>query len=166
MSYSSKLSAHYLELAKVSVSKENFAGEDVRFSSEFEALESELAKASSMHESGQIDWLKIRENSESLLRTQSKDLRVGAWLTWALYQRESFLACWPALVFCTTCRKTTGPTFTRSNPAPGPPPLAGWCRSSSRSSPKTLRSRNSCRCSGNCRASGRPRRRLLPTPGR
>lgn len=64
MSYSSKLSAHYLELAKVSVSKENFAGEDVRFSSEFEALESELAKASSMHESGQIDWLKIRENSE------------------------------------------------------------------------------------------------------
>jgi type VI secretion system protein VasJ len=90
MSYSSKLSAHYLELAKVSVSKENFAGEDVRFSGEFEALESELAKASSMHESGQIDWLKIRENSENLLRTQSKDLRVGAWLTWALYQRESF----------------------------------------------------------------------------
>ena len=90
MSYSSKLSAHYLELAKASVSKENFAGEDVRFSSEYEALESELAKASSMHESGQIDWLKIRESSENLLRTQSKDLRVGAWLTWALYQRESF----------------------------------------------------------------------------
>ena len=90
MSYSSKLSAHYLELAKVSVSKENFAGEDVRFSSEYESLESELAKASSMHESGQIDWLKIRETSENLLRTQSKDLRVGAWLTWALYQRESF----------------------------------------------------------------------------
>ena len=90
MSYSSKLSAHYLELAKVSVSKENFAGEDVRFSGDYEALESELAKASSMHESGQIDWLKICEISENLLRTQSKDLRVGAWLTWALYQRESF----------------------------------------------------------------------------
>ncbi|MHC8323228.1 type VI secretion system protein TssA [Pseudomonas sp. GB2N2] len=90
MSYSNKLSAHYLELAKVSVSKESFAGEDVRFSSDYEALESELAKASSMHESGQIDWLKIRETSENLLRTQSKDLRVGAWLTWALYQRESF----------------------------------------------------------------------------
>lgn len=90
MSYSSKLSAHYLDLAKVSVSQENFAGEDVRFSSEYEALESELAKAQSMHESGQIDWLKVREISESLLRTQSKDLRVGAWLTWSLYQRESF----------------------------------------------------------------------------
>ncbi|MBA1232764.1 type VI secretion system protein TssA [Pseudomonas viridiflava] len=90
MSYSSKLSAHYLELAKVPVSPAGFAGDDVRFSVEFEALESELAKAQSMHEAGQIDWLKIRENSESLLRTQSKDLRVGAWLAWALYQRESF----------------------------------------------------------------------------
>jgi type VI secretion system protein VasJ len=90
MSYSSKLSLHYLELAKVSVSKESFAGEDVRFSIDFEVLESELGKAQSMHESGQVDWQKIRDNSENLLRTQSKDLRVAAWLTWALYQRESF----------------------------------------------------------------------------
>ena len=90
MSYSSKLSAHYLELAKTAVSKHSFAGEDVRFSGEYEALESELGKAQSMHASGQIDWLKIRDNSEHLLRNQSKDLRVGAWLTWALYQRESF----------------------------------------------------------------------------
>jgi len=90
MPYSRKLSAHYLELAKSSVSTEHFAGEDVRFSNEYEALESELGKAQSVHEGGQIDWLKIRENSEALLRGQSKDLRVGAWLTWALYQRESF----------------------------------------------------------------------------
>ncbi|MCK9796816.1 type VI secretion system ImpA domain-containing protein [Pseudomonas chlororaphis] len=90
MSYSSKLSAHYLEIAQTAISKERFAGEDVRFSSEYEALESELNKAQSMHESGQIDWLKILENSEALLRTQSKDLRVAAWLTWALFQRESF----------------------------------------------------------------------------
>ncbi|WP_339439525.1 MULTISPECIES: type VI secretion system protein TssA [unclassified Pseudomonas] len=90
MSYSSKLSAHYLELAKISISRACFAGEDVRFSSAYEALESELAKAQSMHESGQIDWLKICEDSETLLRTLSKDLRVGVWLTWGLYQRESF----------------------------------------------------------------------------
>lgn len=90
MSYSNQLSAHYLELAKLPISQGDFAGGDVRYSSEYEALESELAKASSIHDSGQVDWLKIRENSESLLRTQSKDLRVSAWLTWALYQRESF----------------------------------------------------------------------------
>ncbi|MEJ5057281.1 MULTISPECIES: type VI secretion system protein TssA [unclassified Pseudomonas] len=90
MSYSSKLSTHYLELAKASVSIESFVGEDVRFSGEYEALESELGKAQSMHERGQVDWLKIRDNSENILRTQSKDLRVGVWMTWALYQRESF----------------------------------------------------------------------------
>ncbi|ABR83070.1 type VI secretion-associated protein [Pseudomonas aeruginosa] len=90
MTYSSKLSLHYLELADQPISKDVFAGEDVRFSSEYEALENELGKALSLHESGQVDWLKILENSEVLLRTQSKDLRVAAWLTWALYQRESF----------------------------------------------------------------------------
>ncbi|MFJ7316404.1 type VI secretion system protein TssA [Pseudomonas sp. NPDC098747] len=90
MSYANKLYTHYFDLAKGAVLPESFAGEDVRFSGEFEAIEHELSKASSIHESGQIDWLKIRERSEALLRTQSKDLRVGAWLTWALYQRESF----------------------------------------------------------------------------
>lgn len=89
MSYSSKLCARYLELAETSVTKECFAGEDVRFSSEYEALELELGKAQSVHESGQIDWLKVSDISESVLRGQSKDLRVAAWLTWALYQRES-----------------------------------------------------------------------------
>ncbi|MCS5514830.1 type VI secretion system ImpA family N-terminal domain-containing protein [Pseudomonas qingdaonensis] len=45
----------------------------MRFSSEYEALEGELNKAQSVHESGQIDWLRVLENSETLLRTQSKD---------------------------------------------------------------------------------------------
>ncbi|SDA60943.1 type VI secretion system protein VasJ [Pseudomonas sp. NFACC15-1] len=90
MSYSEKLSVHYLALAKTPVSKESFAGADVRFSNEYEALEREVNKAQSMHESGHVDWLKVLEASEALLRTQSKDLRVVAWLVWALYQRESF----------------------------------------------------------------------------
>ena len=55
MSCSSKLSAHYLGLVKTSVSKGNFAGENVRFSSEYEALESKLGKAQPMHESVQSD---------------------------------------------------------------------------------------------------------------
>lgn len=90
MPCSSQLFVHYLEAARASVSTESFAGEDVRFSDEYEALERELSKARSLHGSGQPDWLKVLERSETLLRTQSKDLRVGAWLAWALYQRESF----------------------------------------------------------------------------
>ena len=46
MTYSSKLSSHYLELAEQPISKDVFAGEDVRFSSEYEALENELARRS------------------------------------------------------------------------------------------------------------------------
>lgn len=90
MSYSSKLAARYLELGKNAITAGSFGGEDVRFSGEFEALESELTKAQSIHASGQVDWLRILENSEALLRDQSKDLRVTAWMTWALYQRESY----------------------------------------------------------------------------
>ncbi|PZP02404.1 type VI secretion system protein VasJ [Pseudomonas sp. NFPP10] len=90
MSYSRKLYSYHLELAQKFVHEQSFAGEDVRFSNEYEALESELGKAQSMHESGQVDWLKIQQQSEALLRYQSKDLRVAAWLTWALHQRESF----------------------------------------------------------------------------
>ena len=69
MSYSSKLSAHYLGLVKTSVSKGNFAGENVRFSSEYEALESKLGKAQSMHESGQIDCTR---DALTLIREQPR----------------------------------------------------------------------------------------------
>ncbi|WP_457788404.1 type VI secretion system protein TssA [Pseudomonas sp. PL-6] len=90
MTYSSKLTAHYLNLAKTPINEGNFAGEDVRYSSEYEMLETELGKAASLHETGAIDWQKVREGSENLLTTQSKDLRAATWLTWGLYQRESF----------------------------------------------------------------------------
>lgn len=90
MTYANKLYARVVSLAKSPVFKDSFAGNDVRFSHEFEALERELGKAQSLHESVPIDWLAVQEHSEALLCDQSKDLRVGVWLTWALYQRESF----------------------------------------------------------------------------
>ena len=67
MTYSSKLTAHYLDLARTPINEGNFAGEDVRYSSEYELLETELGKAASLHETGGIDWQKVREGSESLL---------------------------------------------------------------------------------------------------
>lgn len=91
MTYSSKLCAHYLDLAKVPVSATAFAGADVRFSTEFEALETELNKGASMHDAGRTDWLKVKDGCEALLRSESKDLRIATWLIWALYQQESFV---------------------------------------------------------------------------
>ncbi|WP_439860444.1 type VI secretion system protein TssA [Pseudomonas sp. MBLB4136] len=90
MTYSSKLTAHYLALAKLPIDQGDFAGSDVRYSSEYESLENELGKASALHDAGAIDWQKVREGSETLLSAHSKDLRVAAWLIWGLYQRESF----------------------------------------------------------------------------
>ncbi|MBX8606587.1 type VI secretion system protein TssA [Pseudomonas cichorii] len=90
MSYQDKLSIHYLELVNHPVSEQCPEGEDIRFSSEFEAIEGELSKVYAMQGSVQVDWLKVRELSEHILRKCSKDLRVAVWLTWALYQCESF----------------------------------------------------------------------------
>lgn len=87
---SRKLYDYYLELARAACSADSFAGSDMRFSSEFETLETELGKAQSIHGTGLPDWQKISEVSECVLREHSKDLRVTAWLTWALYQRDSF----------------------------------------------------------------------------
>lgn len=91
MSHSRTLSSHYLELAASPVSSGDYAGQDVRYSPEYESLERELAKASSLHGNGLVDWQKVIEVGEGILRTQSKDLRVATWMTWALQQRESFV---------------------------------------------------------------------------
>lgn len=88
--HASALSKHYLELARKPVNDSNFAGDDIRYSSEFELLEAELAKAGALHQTTGIDWQKVREGSEMLLASLSKDLRAAAWLTWSLFQRESF----------------------------------------------------------------------------
>ena len=88
MTYSSTLSVHYLELADVPISVGNFAGEDVRYSEEYEKLESEIGKTHSMHGAGVTDWKLVCEIAEHVLRYQSKDLRVAAWLTWGLYEQH------------------------------------------------------------------------------
>lgn len=90
MNYTTPLLTHCLSIACSPISAENFTGDDVRYSAEFEMLESELSRTSSVHESGGTDWQRIREGSEALLTQQSKDLRVAAWLIWSLYRREGY----------------------------------------------------------------------------
>lgn len=90
MTYLKKLNAHYLDLAKSPIRDGDFIGSDARYSAEYERLEKELNKPSSPHETGIVDWQRVREGCESLLASQSKDLRVAAWLIWGLYKRESF----------------------------------------------------------------------------
>jgi type VI secretion system protein VasJ len=104
MAYSEKRCAYYLELARLPCSQTSPVGSDMRFSAEYEALESELGKGQSIHGAGQPDWQKILEASEHLLREHSKDLRVAVWLTWALHQRESFAGLLAGLgLLCHLC---------------------------------------------------------------
>jgi type VI secretion system protein VasJ len=91
MTFRNDLSARYLKLATQPVSAESFVGRDIRFNSEYEVIERELAKAQSLYATGQVDWPIVRELCEEVLTRHSKDLRVAAWLAWALHQCESFV---------------------------------------------------------------------------
>jgi len=84
------LASHYIDLAKTPISSGDFCGQDVRYTAEFEALEAELAKADSLYDTAGPDWSAVREGSTNLLHNHSKDLRAAVWLTWSLYQSDSF----------------------------------------------------------------------------
>ncbi|KHO64928.1 type VI secretion system protein TssA [Pseudomonas flexibilis] len=76
----------YLHLARIPIMAENPFGTDIRYSPEYERLERELGKSSALYAAGEVDWEQVRSGCETLLREHSKDLRVAAWLTWALYR--------------------------------------------------------------------------------
>ena len=82
------LDKDYINLIETPIAAGDFAGEDARYTAEFEALEEELAKDTSVHRTTGTDWAVIREHAEQLLQTQSKDLRVACWLVWSLYHTE------------------------------------------------------------------------------
>ncbi|MBD7975586.1 type VI secretion system protein TssA [Serpens gallinarum] len=89
MTYSSALHSHYVQLANLPIRPDNFAGDDARYSSEYEYLERQLQNASSIHADGAVDWPHMLDACAALLASQSKDLRVAAWLTWGLLQQEA-----------------------------------------------------------------------------
>jgi type VI secretion system protein VasJ len=90
MTCPSVLQSYCFELASVPISVDNFAGDDVRFSCEYESLEQELGKALSPYASTGVDWHKVKVESDVILRHHSKDLRVACWMTWALYKQAAF----------------------------------------------------------------------------
>nr|WP_152741916.1 MULTISPECIES: type VI secretion system protein TssA [unclassified Pseudomonas] len=84
------LSSRYLQIANATIDDINFAGEDLRFSSDFENIESEISKATSLHGTNVVDWTHVREHCEVFIETRSKDLRVMSWLVWSLFECESY----------------------------------------------------------------------------
>lgn len=77
------------DIASVPINATDFAGLDARFSIEFEALESEINKGSSLQGSASINWNQVVEDGSHFIQAISKDLRVAVWLAWASYQTRS-----------------------------------------------------------------------------
>lgn len=82
------LTSRYTSLATKPITEGDYAGPDVRYSSEFEEIEAALEQDGSIHSNGGPDWQQVVAQSEQLLNSQSKDLRVGCWLGWGLYRCE------------------------------------------------------------------------------
>lgn len=71
------------------VSEATPCGENIRYDSEFEQLEAELAKQESLS-SETVDWQVVADLSSAILKNSSKDLLVGAYLCNALMIREGY----------------------------------------------------------------------------
>jgi len=72
------------------ISETNPCGADVRYESEFEQLEAELAKQESLN-AEVVDWQVVSRLSSSIIQKSSKDLLVGSYLSYALLTNEGYL---------------------------------------------------------------------------
>lgn len=100
------LATQYVALATTPIDKDDFAGPDVRYSGEYEALEAELEKSNSLLASGGPDWQRVIELAEQLLDRQSKDLRVACWLTWGLFRCKGISGLQAGLAMVVTLCET------------------------------------------------------------
>jgi type VI secretion system protein VasJ len=78
-----------LKLASEPVDADLPGGRDVQYGDEFSALSEELVKAEGI-DVKPVDWSRVRELGECILREQSKDLRVAGYLCVALFHLEGF----------------------------------------------------------------------------
>lgn len=69
---------------------DSFVGQDARYSENFEEIENSISSAAALFTNTVTDWPKVIELSVKLLTTQSKDIRVLCWFTWALFKKDSF----------------------------------------------------------------------------
>ncbi len=66
-------------------------GEDIRYDPDFEKVETEIAKLTSLHKNQQTDWKFVQKLSYQLLINNSKDLRLACWYSAALLKNEGYI---------------------------------------------------------------------------
>ncbi len=77
------------ELGKKPVRDDAPAGDAIRDTPEFEALQLELRKLE-LAQGEQPDWRKVVDSSSELLGAKSKDLLLASWLAFGLLQRDGY----------------------------------------------------------------------------
>lgn len=65
-------------------------GEDIRYDAEFEQVETEISKLTSLHKDQRTDWRLVQTLSRHLLVNSAKDLRLIAWYAAALLKNEGY----------------------------------------------------------------------------
>lgn len=65
-------------------------GEDIRYDAEFEQVETEISKLTSLHKNQRTDWRLVQTLSRHLLVNRAKDLRLIAWYAAALLKNEGY----------------------------------------------------------------------------
>ena len=78
----------FLDLGRESISEKNPAGIDVQYEPEYESLQDEIEKLSSVGLVATIDWDKIIDLSTLILSEKSKNLLVASYLNFALFKKE------------------------------------------------------------------------------
>ena len=66
-------------------------GEDIRYDTDFEKVETEIAKLTSLHKNQCTDWKLVQNLSYQLLINRSKDLRLACWYSAALLKNEGYV---------------------------------------------------------------------------
>ncbi len=66
-------------------------GEDIRYDPDFEKVETEIAKLTSLHKDQQTDWKLVQKLSYQLLINRTKDIRLVCWYAAALLKAEGYV---------------------------------------------------------------------------
>lgn len=63
-------------------------GEDIRYDPDFERVETEISRLTSVHKNHRTDWKLVQQLSYQLLTTRTKDLRLACWFAGALLKNN------------------------------------------------------------------------------
>lgn len=76
------------DIGKHPISDDLPAGTDIRDSTEFEQIQSEIDKLSAISGSGAVDWVLITSLCETIIASKSKDMLIGCYLTGGLLETQ------------------------------------------------------------------------------